>query len=153
MSLLEVRNLSVEFDTLDGPVHAVRDLSFSLEAGEALGIVGESGSGKTVSVLTVMRLLPSNARVTGGEVLLGGTDVLRLTESQMRSVRGKRVSMVFQDPMTALNPVEKISTQVGHTVEYHQRSASRQEVRRRVIETLESVGVPDASRPIPGTGA
>src|SRR5690349_13288362 len=146
MSLLEVRDLSVEFDTLDGPVHAVRDLSFSLEAGEALGIVGESGSGKTVSVLTLMRLLPANARVTGGEVLLDGTDVLRLSESQMRSVRGKRVSMVFQDPMTALNPVERISVQVGHTVEYHERSASRQQVRRRVVETLESVGVPDAAR-------
>jgi oligopeptide/dipeptide ABC transporter ATP-binding protein len=146
MSLLEVRDLSVEFDTLDGPVHAVRDLSFSLEAGESLGIVGESGSGKTVSVLTLMRLLPSNARVTSGQVLLDGTDILRLSEKQMRAVRGKRVSMVFQDPMTALNPVERISKQVGNTVEYHDRKATRQQVRRRVVETLESVGVPDAER-------
>ncbi len=146
MSLLEVRDLSVEFDTLDGPVHAVRHLSFSLEAGAALGIVGESGSGKTVSVLTLMRLLPANARVTGGQVLLDGTDILGLSEGQMRGVRGQRVSMVFQDPMTALNPVERIGSQVGNTVSYHHRSATRQDVRRRVVETLESVGVPDAAR-------
>ncbi|MDQ2781569.1 MAG: ABC transporter ATP-binding protein [Actinomycetota bacterium] len=146
MSLLEVRDLNVEFDTLDGPVHAVRHLSYSLEAGQALGIVGESGSGKTVSVLTLMRLLAGNARVTGGEMLLGGQDVLRLSEQQMRAIRGSRVSMIFQDPMTALNPVERIGRQVGLTVEYHDRSATRQSVRRRVVETLESVGVPDAAR-------
>ena len=146
MSLLEVRDLSVQFDTLDGPVHAVRHLSFSLESGATLGIVGESGSGKTVSVLTLMRLLPGNARVTGGQVLLDGTDVLRLSERQMRAVRGRRVSMIFQDPMTALNPVEKIGSQVGNTVSYHDRSATRQQIRRRVVDTLESVGVPDAAR-------
>lgn len=146
MSLLEIRNLSVEFDTVDGPVHAVRDLSYSLDAGKTLGIVGESGSGKTVSVLTVMRLLAGNARITGGEVIFDGTDLLKLSEAKMRSLRGRRISMIFQDPMTALDPVERISKQVGQTVEYHDKAATPAQVRKRVIQTLESVGVPDAAR-------
>ncbi|MGJ6981516.1 ABC transporter ATP-binding protein [Aestuariimicrobium soli] len=146
MSLVEVSNLSVEFDTVDGPVHAVRDLSYTLEAGKTLGIVGESGSGKTVSVLTLMRLLAGNARVTSGSVLFDGIDVLKLPERRMRELRGERISMVFQDPMTALDPVEKVSKQIGQTIEYHHRSATRRQVRSRVIETLESVGVPDAAR-------
>lgn len=146
MSLLEVSDLSVEFDTVDGAVHAVRGLSYELEAGKALGIVGESGSGKTVSVLTVMGLLADNARVTGGQVKFDGDDLLKLPESRMRNLRGRRISMVFQDPMTALDPVQKISKQVGLTIEYHDRKATPSAVRKRVIETLESVGVPDAAR-------
>lgn len=146
MTLLEVRNLSVEFTTLDGPVHAVRDLSFALEAGRSLGIVGESGSGKTVSVLALMGLLADNAKVTGGQIIFDGVDILAMTESERRALRGRRISMIFQDPMTALNPVEKVGTQVGRTIEYHHKSATRREVQARTIDALESVGVPDAAR-------
>ena len=145
MSLLEIKDLSVEFDTVDGAVHAVRGLSYELDAGKALGIVGESGSGKTVSVLTVMGLLAENARVTSGSVTFDGIDLLKATRSQMRAIRGQRISMVFQDPMTALDPVARISKQIGETIEYHDRSATRSQIRKRVIDTLESVGVPDAA--------
>ncbi|QDW30631.1 ABC transporter ATP-binding protein [Arthrobacter sp. KBS0702] len=146
MTLLEVRNLSVEFTTMDGPVRAVRDLSFELEHGKSLGIVGESGSGKTVSVLALMGLLSNNAEVVGGQILFDGEDVLRMSESRRRALRGSRISMIFQDPMTALNPVERVGTQIGRTIEYHDRAATRRSVRDRTIEALESVGVPDASR-------
>lgn len=145
MSLLEIKDLTVEFDTVDGAVHAVRGLSYELEAGRTLGIVGESGSGKTVSVLTVMGLLAENARVTAGTVKFDGIDLLKAREAQLRSLRGRRISMVFQDPMTSLDPVQRISKQIGRTIEYHDRSATPAQVRKRVIETLESVGVPDAA--------
>lgn len=145
MTLLEVKNLSVEFNTIDGAVHAVRGLSCSVEAGKTLGIVGESGSGKSVTVLAIMRLLADNARITGGEILFDSKDLLKATNAQMRTIRGRRISMIFQDPMTALDPVAKVGKQVGKAIEYHDKTATPAQIRRRVIETLESVGVPDAA--------
>lgn len=144
MSLLEINDLRVDFSTVDGDVHAVRGLSYSLERGQTLGIVGESGSGKTVSSLAVMGLLPGNGRVTSGSILFDGDDVLAYSKSQLRDLRGRRVSMIFQDPMTALNPVETVGRQIGNTISYHHKSATRREIDRRVVETLESVGVPQA---------
>lgn len=143
--LLEVSNLSVDFTTLDGDVHAVRDLSYSLGASRSLGIVGESGSGKTVSVLALMGLLAPNAKIVGGSITFDGMDILSMSQSALRAVRGKRISMVFQDPMTALNPVQRIGRQIGEAIEYHDRSATSAGVRSRVIEILEAVGVPDAA--------
>lgn len=145
MSLLDVRNLSIDFATLDGTVHAVRDVSFSLEAGQSLGIVGESGSGKTVSVLALMGLLASNARVAGGEILFDGQDVLALPERERRALRGRRISMVFQDPMTALDPVQRIGAQIARGIRYHEKSVTRREAEKRAVEALEMVGVPDAA--------
>lgn len=142
--LLEVKDLSVDFDTLDGPVHAVRGLSYALEPGRSLGIVGESGSGKTVSVLALMGLLAPNARIAGGSITFDGIDVLSLPESRMRRLRGKRISMVFQDPMTALNPVERIGRQIGDTIEYHDKAVTRRQVQTRVVDVLNAVGVPAA---------
>jgi oligopeptide/dipeptide ABC transporter ATP-binding protein len=146
MSLLEVSDLTLDFATMDGPVHALRGVSYSVEAGSVLGIVGESGSGKTASVLAAMRLLPSHALVTGGAITFQGRNLLSLREQEMRHLRGNKIAMIFQDPMTALNPVDRISKQLGETVEYHRRSATAREIRARVLATLEAVGVPDVAR-------
>lgn len=146
MSLLEIDDLHLEFDTVDGPVHALRGLSYSVEPGGSLGIVGESGSGKTVSALATMGLLADNGRITGGKIVFDGQDITRATPQQMQALRGERISMIFQDPMTALNPVVRVGTQIGETIKYHHPSVTPTEIERRVVETLESVGVPDASR-------
>ncbi len=146
MSLLEVKDLWVDFTTMDGPVHALRGLTYTVEEGSVVGIVGESGCGKSASVLAAMRLLPSNATVTRGGIIFRGKDLMSLREQQMRQLRGKEIAMIFQDPMTALNPVDRISKQLGETVQYHKRSATPREVRSRVLEMLVAVGVPDVER-------
>ncbi len=146
MSLLEVKDLFLDFSTMDGPVHALRGLTYTVEKGSVLGIVGESGSGKSASVLAAMRLLPSNATVTGGGIFFQGQNLMSLREQQMRHLRGNRIAMIFQDPMTALNPVDRISKQLGETIEYHNRSATAREARTKVLDILTAVGVPDAER-------
>ncbi len=146
MSLLEVEHLAVEFATVDGQVKAVRDVSFSVEAGTVLGVVGESGSGKTVAALTLMQLLPENATVTSGRVTFDGQDVLGMRGKGIRALRGSRVSMIFQDPMTALDPVERISKQIADAVRYHQPTLGRAQVRAKVLGALDTVGVPDVAR-------
>lgn len=146
MSLFEVEDLHVEFETVDGVIKAVRGLSYALDQGQSLGIVGESGSGKTVSVLTAMGLLAPNGRVSNGRIMFDGEDILAMNERRLRKLRGQRISMIFQDPMTSLNPVEKVGRQIGNTISYHHRSATRREIDRRVVEALEIVGVPDAER-------
>ena len=117
--ILQVRNLTTVFDTRDGTAVAVDGVSFTLHRGETLGIVGESGCGKTVTALSVMRLIRRPGRITGGEVLLDGRDLLSLTEKQMRQVRGRDIAMVFQEPMTALNPVFTIGDQLTEGLLYH----------------------------------
>src|SRR3954466_6844409 len=113
MSLLSVRNLRTHFDTDGGGVKAVDDVSFDLEPGKTLGVVGESGSGKSVTNLSIMRLIPSPpGRIVGGEVWFDGRDLLTLPEQSLRDVRGKRIAMIFQDPMTSLNPFMRISNQL-----------------------------------------
>jgi len=145
--LLEVKSLCTSFLTDAGEVRAVDHVSFSVEAGKLMGVVGESGSGKTATVLSIMRLLPEAARITNGEILFEGKDLLTLPEPEMRAIRGARIAMIFQEPMTSLNPVFTIGSQVGEAVRLHQRT-KRRETHDRVIEALRLVGIADPERRI-----
>ena len=138
--LLEVRNLGTTFSTDRGPLRAVADVSFSMDPGETVCLVGESGCGKSVTSLSIMRLLPDNAE-NAGEVLFEGVDLLSLGEREMRGVRGNTMSMVFQEPMTSLNPVLKIGDQVIEGVRVHQGLGAK-EARAKALAMLEEVGVP-----------
>jgi oligopeptide transport system ATP-binding protein len=142
MALLSVRDLVVRFRTHDGTVHAVNGVSFDVDEGETLGLVGESGCGKSVTNLAVMRLLPRPAgRIEGGEVRFEDIDLLGLPESQMRELRGRDLAMIFQDPMTSLNPVLTVEEQMVETIRAH-RQVRRSEARQRAIELLTMVGIP-----------
>ncbi|MER3400219.1 MAG: peptide ABC transporter ATP-binding protein [Thermoflexus sp.] len=142
--LLDVRNLELRFFTRDGVVHAVNGVSFSLHEGETLGIVGESGSGKSVTMLSILRLIPQPpGRITRGEVLFQGVDLLKLSEADIRRIRGSKIAMVFQDPMTSLNPVLTIGRQITEVLETH-LNMSPQEARQRAVELLQMVGIPNA---------
>jgi oligopeptide/dipeptide ABC transporter ATP-binding protein len=140
--LLDVRHLSVSFGTDEGVVHAVDDLSFTLNENEVLGIVGESGSGKTVTSLAVLGLLPRTARISG-EILFCGRDLLQLDERALTSVRGRQVAMVFQDALAALNPVFTVGAQIAEAISVHQPDLGRLEVEGRVLELLGLVGIPN----------
>lgn len=145
-ALLEINNLCVDFALATETVAAVRDVSLRLDAGETLAMVGESGSGKSVTASSVLRLNPVPPCVyTGGEVLLDGRDVLALPERDMRRIRGNDVAMVFQDPMTSLNPLKRVGEQVAEVLRLHQ-GAARAESRRAAIRALEEVGIPDPER-------
>jgi peptide/nickel transport system ATP-binding protein len=139
--LLEVKNLTVHFPTDDGLVKAVDGVSFSLLPGETLGVVGESGSGKSVSFLTVMGLIDSKQAVIDGEIIFQGQDLLTLPADEMRTVRGERISMIFQDPMTSLHPYYKVGDQIAEAVRVHQR-VSKQEAHEQAVEMLRRVGIP-----------
>ncbi|MGE0073872.1 MAG: ABC transporter ATP-binding protein [Sphaerochaetaceae bacterium] len=147
-TLLEVKGLQTYFKTDAGVVKAVDGISFTLNKGETLGIVGESGSGKSVTNLSIMRLIPSPpGKIVGGEVLFEGKDILKLSESELRHLRGNDISMIFQDPMTSLNPFLRISTQMIETIRLHQ-SMSRKEALAKSIEMLKLVGIPAAEERI-----
>src|SRR3954470_9979219 len=141
--LLEVDNLEVSFPTQDGLVHAVRGVSYTLRSGEVLGIVGESGSGKSVTSLAVMGLLPGNAQITGS-VRYRGQELLGQSDPDMSRVRGKGVSMIFQDPMTSLDPVYRVGRQIEETLRVHDKRLSRAAAEARAVELLELVGIPNA---------
>ncbi len=142
--LLQVRDLTVRFHTLEGTVHAVNGISYDLYPGETLGIVGESGCGKSVSVLTVMGLIPQPpGQVVAGQALFRGQDLLKMSEQELQHIRGKEIAMVFQDPMTSFNPVLTIGRQVGEPLKVHLRMAADQ-IRRRVVELFSMVGIPGA---------
>ncbi|HUX87418.1 MAG TPA: ABC transporter ATP-binding protein [Chloroflexota bacterium] len=143
MALLEVENLQVRFRSRHGLVKAVDGVSFSLEAGEVVGLVGESGSGKSVTALSLLRLLPEAARITGGSIRFDGRDLLRLSERELRRVRGNQIGMIFQDPMTALNPTISVGKQIGEAYSLH-NSGGQRAARDRAAELLDAVGVPDA---------
>jgi peptide/nickel transport system ATP-binding protein len=143
--LLEVRDLRVSFRTEDGVVRAVDGLSLSVDLGEVVGIVGESGSGKTVSMMAVMRLIRDPNAVIEGEVLLRGRDLMRLSQREMRGVRGGEIAMIFQDPMTALTPVYTVGWQIAEQLRAHQQ-LSRRAARGRTIELLAEVGISNPSR-------
>jgi oligopeptide transport system ATP-binding protein len=142
--LLEIRNLKTHFFTRDGVVRAVDGVSFSINEGEALGLVGESGCGKSVSALSIMRLIAQPAgRIVEGEILFDGRNLLELDDRKMRQVRGNEIGMIFQDPMTSLNPVLPIGLQICEALETH-KGMARQAARRRATELLELVGIPSA---------
>jgi peptide/nickel transport system ATP-binding protein len=145
MALLEVRDLKTHFFGKGGVTKAVDGVSFTLDRGEILGIVGESGSGKSVTSLSVMRLVDHPGRVVGGEIHFEGRDILGLSREEMRQLRGRRMSMIFQEPGTSMNPVLTVGFQIGEAIRSHERVAP-EEVRRRTIELMEMVGIPDAQR-------
>ena len=144
--LLSVAGLTTVFDLANGPVAAVDGVSFDIRAGETLGLVGESGSGKSVTALSIMRLLQPPGRIAGGRVTFKGRDLSTLPEAEMRAVRGAEISLIFQEPMTALNPVFTVGDQIAEALLVHQR-ATRRDARIRAVELLDAVRVPDpASR-------
>jgi peptide/nickel transport system ATP-binding protein len=148
MSLLEVNGLSVAFDTPDGSLQAVRDLSYSLDRGKTLGIVGESGSGKSVSVQTILGLTRSASARINGEALFEGEDLLKMPPARLRALRGARIGMIFQDPLSSLHPYYKVGWQIVELLRAHDRSVDRHAARRRAIELLDLVGIPEPVRRI-----
>ena len=144
-ALLSINDLTVEFKTEDGVVHAVDHVSYDLFPGEILGIVGESGSGKSVSTMALLGLIPQPpGRIASGTAMFQGKDLLKLKKKELMKVRGKEVAMIFQDPMTALNPVLTIGHQIGEAIKTHFPDVKRGEIKGRVITLLELVGVPNA---------
>jgi len=144
-ALLQVKDLKTQFFTQDGVVNAVNGVSFDLYEEETLGIVGESGSGKSVTALSIMGLIPQPpGKITSGEVLFKGQDLVGMPENEMRKIRGKEIAMIFQDPMTSLNPVLTISRQIGEALQLHM-DMDRAAARKRTIELLKLVGIPSAA--------
>lgn len=148
MPLLDVRNLTTRFHTRDGIVHAVEDVSFTVAAGQTLGIVGESGSGKSVTCYSLLGLIPCPpGRIHAGTAMFDGTDLLKASEKELRRIRGKRISMIFQDPMTSLNPFLKVSEQLVEPLGIHEGLHGRKAL-DRAIEALAEVGIPDPEKRI-----
>ncbi|CAN5594563.1 ABC transporter ATP-binding protein [soil metagenome] len=143
--LLEVDDLRTHFDTMTGPARSVDGVSYTVRAGQTLGVVGESGCGKSVTALSIMRLLPSPPARIRGQVRLRGTDLLTLSEREMRQIRGNRISMIFQEPMTSLNLVLSVGRQIAETVQLHQK-ASRAEAMARAVDMLRIVQIPEPER-------
>lgn len=149
-TILSVNDLKTYFQTEDGIVKAVDGITFTLEKGETLGIVGESGSGKSVTNLSVMRLIPEPpGKIVGGDIIFNGIDVRALSIDEVRKIRGKRIAMIFQDPMTSLNPFLKISTQLMEVTQLH-LGHSKDEARKHAVKMLEMVGIPDAEARLDG---
>ena len=141
---LKVEHLSVSFFTDEGEVQAVRDVSFSLNAGEVLAVVGESGCGKSVLCKSIMKLLPENAKIKNGKILVNGEEIAGYGERRMRKLRGKLFSMVFQNPMTSLNPTMTVGAQIAEAVRAHQKDMGKEEVEQRVTELMQLVGIEQA---------
>ena len=139
--LLEVKNLSVSIDGPAGEVQAVRDVSFSLKKGEVLAIVGESGCGKSVLCKSIMKLLPPSAKIKEGSICVNGQDITCYREREMQKLRGRVFSMIFQDPMTSLNPTIKIGKQIGEAVVIHNKNYTKEQVNKKVLELMELVGI------------
>ncbi len=147
MHLLEVNNLQTHFPTRSGLVRAVDGVSFYIDRGELLGLVGESGCGKSITALSVMRLIALPGRIVNGEILFDGKDLLRLSDAEMRQMRGDDIAMIFQDPMTSLNPVFTVGEQIAEALRLH-RNMSRKEARQASIEAMREVAIPDPARRI-----
>ena len=146
--LLEIKNLTVHYQSYDATVHAVENLNLSLGNGETLGLVGETGAGKTTTVKSIMRILPTPpARVVSGEIFFDGQDLLKVSEKEMRKIRGNEISMIFQEPLTSLNPVFTVGTQIGESLRLHQ-GMSKEEARKKSIEMLTLVGIPAPNKVI-----
>lgn len=143
-TLLEVKGLRTQFFTQDGVVNAVNGINYTLNEGETLGIVGESGCGKSVGVMSLIRLIPSPpGKIVAGEVIFDGQDLLKLSDDEIRSIRGNKIAMIFQDPMTSLNPVLTVGRQIGEALELH-LGMDKKQAKSRAIELLELVGIPSA---------
>ncbi|HEX4930091.1 MAG TPA: ATP-binding cassette domain-containing protein, partial [Gaiellaceae bacterium] len=139
--ILSVEDLHVRFGTSRGPVYAVNGISFDIAPGETLGIVGESGCGKSVTSLALLGILARNGRVTRGTAMFGGRDLLKLSDKELRDVRGREIAMIFQDPMTSLNPVLTIGRQIREALETH-FGMEKRDANRRAAELLDQVGIP-----------
>jgi len=141
-NLLEIRNLAVEYRTDAGTIYAINGIDLSVKKGETLGLVGETGAGKTTIAKSILRILPNpQAKLVSGEIIFGGGDVLALSEREMRKIRGNRIAMIFQDPMTALNPIETVGYQIAESVKLHS-GVTRNEAQKRACDMLEMVGIP-----------
>ncbi len=145
-TILDVRNLSVSFRAYGGVVQAVRGVSFHLERGETLAIVGESGSGKSVSIKSVMGILPGSAAIDGGEILYDGIDLAKANEAKMHEIRGRRIGLVFQDPLSALNPIMRVGKQITEVLT--RRGFDKAEAQARALQLMRDVGIPEAERRI-----
>jgi len=145
VSLLEVKNLSLEFRTRSGTVHALQDIDLEIKKGETVGIVGESGSGKSVLSFGILRILDSAAKVTSGSVTFAGMDMLGASERSLQEVRGREISMIFQNPRTALNPIRRIGKQIEDVLATH-TSTLREDMKKKAIEALAKVRIPDPER-------
>jgi oligopeptide transport system ATP-binding protein len=143
--ILEVKDLRINFRAYGGIVQAVRGVSFDLKRGETVAIVGESGSGKSVSVKAIMGILPPNAIIESGEILYGGMDLTKLTEEEFHKVRGKRIGLIFQDPLSALNPIMKVGNQIMEALILSQKM-SKKAAKKRALELMDAVGIPDVER-------
>lgn len=147
-NIIQVRNLSVEFRTDEGTVKAVKNISFDIPRGKTVGLVGESGSGKSVTSLAAMRLIPNPpGQITSGEILLDGKDLVKLSEAQMRDIRGNQISMIFQEPMTSLNPVFTVGDQISETIMLHQK-LSKKDAMAKTLDLLKQVGIPNPTERI-----
>lgn len=145
--ILEVKDLEISFDTYAGKVRAIRGVNFHLNKGETLAIVGESGSGKSVTTRSIMRLLSSNANIDAGQILFKGKDIVEKTEREMQKIRGKEIAMIFQDPMTSLDPTMPIGKQVAESLRKHNK-VSKKEGQKAALELLKLVGIPEAEKRI-----
>lgn len=145
--ILDIKDLYVSYHTDEGYVYAVNGLDLKIERGETLGLVGETGAGKTTSALSIMRLLPDRiGKIDKGSIVLDGFDIVSATPAQMRSMRGNTVSMIFQDPMTSLNPILTVGDQIAEVIELHGKNLSKQDIQKKVDEMLELVGIPAARK-------
>ena len=145
MSLLEVKNLHTYFKTKKGIVKAVNDVTYSLDAGKTLGIVGESGSGKSVSAMSIIKLLDGNGYIESGSITFDGKDILQCTDKEMYHIRGNEISVIFQEPMTSLNPVFTVERQIGETLQIHQ-NMTKKEARKKAVDLLADVKIPNPER-------
>lgn len=143
--LLEVKNLKTSFFTHVGEVKAVNDVSFDVYEGQTVGIVGESGSGKSVTSMSIMRLIVPPGKIVDGQIIFEGKDILKLSEKEMRDIRGNKISMIFQDPMTSLNPVFTIGNQLIEAIKIHNK-VSKAQAKKRAVEMLKLVGIPSPER-------
>lgn len=147
-SIVQIKNLSIDFKTDESIVHAVKNISFDIPKGKTVGLVGESGSGKSVTSLATMRLIPNPpGKISSGQILFEGTDLLKLSEAQMRTIRGKKISMIFQEPMTSLNPVFTVGDQIAETLLIHEKVSNTQAM-ARTLDLMNQVGIPNPSQRI-----
>src|SRR6185436_4346697 len=144
-TILEVKNLSTHFLTRAGLIKAADEVSFKINSGSTLALVGESGSGKSITSLSIMRLVPPPGKITQGEIIFDGRDLMKLDDDKMRRLRGREIAMIFQDPMTSLNPVYTVGDQIAEAIELHER-APRKQAWRKAVEMMKRVRIPDAER-------